>query len=121
MRLSPERQARPSGDNLMDTDLVGQEHKIRGMQLAALDIRRPHQMGRRASLFVFQHQQPYPVSWHIGSSLDTFPADRDKFQAVLEKYHVEYLITGHEHLYDDSVHGGVHEIIAGGAGAPLRR
>jgi len=32
---------------------------------------------------------------------------------------VEALITGHEHLFDDSVHGGVRHIIAGGAGAPL--
>ena len=104
---------------VLDSDIVGQEHKITGPQLAALQNDLARAQGKFAHLYVFEHQQPYPVSLHIGSSLDTYPADRDKFQAVLEKYHVEYLITGHEHLYDDSVHGGVREIIAGGAGAPL--
>lgn len=104
---------------VLDSDIVGQEHKITGRQLAALENDLAKAQGKFAHLYVFEHQQPYPVSFHIGSSLDTYPADRDKFQAVLEKYHVEYLITGHEHLYDDSVHGGVREIIAGGAGAPL--
>ena len=104
---------------VLDTDIVGQEHRIMGAQFAALenDLRRAQ--GHARHIFVFMHQQPYPVSLHIGSSLDVYPADRDRFQALLEKYHVEALITGHEHLYDDSVRGGVREIIAGGAGAPL--
>lgn len=104
---------------VLDTDIVGQEHRIMGAQFDALeqDLRRAQ--GRARHIFVFMHQQPFPVSLHIGSSLDVYPADRDKFQALLEKYHVEALITGHEHLYDDSMRGGVREIIAGGAGAPL--
>ena len=104
---------------VLDTDLVGQEHKVAGTQLAWFTRDLARVQGRVRHIFVFEHQQPYPVSLHIGSSLDVHPADRDRFQAVLEKYHVEALITGHEHLYDDSVHGGVREIIAGGAGAPL--
>lgn len=104
---------------VLDTDVVGQEHKIIGAQLAWLERDLARVQGRVRHIFVFEHQQPYPVSLHIGSSLDVYPADRNRFQAVLEKYHVEALITGHEHLYDDSVHGGVREIIAGGAGVPL--
>lgn len=104
---------------VLDTDIVGQEHRITGQQLAWCERDLSRVQGRVRHIFIFEHQQPYPVSWHIGSSLDVYPADRDRFQAVLEKYHVEALITGHEHLYDDSVHGGVREIIAGGAGAPL--
>ncbi len=104
---------------VLDTDVVGQDHRVMGAQLAWLERDLARVQGRVRHIFVFEHQQPYPVSLHIGSSLDVYPADRDRFQAVLEKYHVEALITGHEHLYDTSVHGGVREIIAGGAGAPL--
>lgn len=104
---------------VLDSDVVGEEHKITGAQRAWLENDLKMAQGRARHTFVFQHQQPYPVSWHIGSSLDAFPADRDAFQSLLERYKVEALITGHEHLYDDSVHGGVREIIAGGAGAPL--
>jgi 3',5'-cyclic AMP phosphodiesterase CpdA len=103
---------------ILDGDIVGQEHRITGAQFDWLE--KDLQQAQSAKhIFVFQHQQPYPVSLHIGSSLDVFPAERDRFQALLEKYHVEALITGHEHLFDDSVRGGVREIIAGGAGAPL--
>lgn len=104
---------------VLDTDIVGQEHRITGAQYDALERDLRSVQGKAKHIFVFMHQQPYPVSLHIGSSLDVYPADRDKFQALLQKYHVEALITGHEHLYDDSVRGGVREIIAGGAGAPL--
>ncbi|MBV9470900.1 MAG: metallophosphoesterase [Abitibacteriaceae bacterium] len=104
---------------VLDSDIVGQEHKITGEQIVAFERDLQAVQGKAKHIFVFLHQQPYPVSLHIGSSLDTFPAERDRFQSLLEKYHVEYLITGHEHLYDDSVRNGVHEIISGGAGAPL--
>ena len=105
---------------ILDTDQVGLENRITGVQYDWLEKDLGDARARGAKhLFVFEHAQPYPVSSHIGSSLDAFPADRDRFQALLEKNKVEALITGHEHLYDDSVHGGVREIIAGGAGAPL--
>lgn len=104
---------------VLDTDIVGQEHKITGEQLAWFEKDLQAAQGKTKHIFVFMHQQPYPVSLHIGSSLDVFPAERDHFQSLLEKYHVEALITGHEHLYDDAVRNGVREIIAGGAGAPL--
>jgi 3',5'-cyclic-AMP phosphodiesterase len=104
---------------VLDSDIVGQEHRVIGAQRDWLEADLKRVQGKARHIFVFQHEQPYPVSLHIGTSLDAFPADRDAFQALLKKYHVEALITGHEHLYDDSIHGGVLEIIAGGAGAPL--
>lgn len=103
---------------VLDSDIVGQEHRITGKQFDWLE-RDLHAAQGKQHRFVFLHQQPYPVSYHIGSSLDVHPVDRDRFQKALEDNHVELLITGHEHLYDDSIHGGVREIIAGGAGAPL--
>jgi hypothetical protein len=104
---------------ILNSDLVRKENRIIGTQHAWLENDLKDASGKSQHIFIFQHAQPYPVSWHIGTSLDASPTDRDAFQAILEKYHVEALITGHEHLYDDSVHCGVREIIAGGAGAPL--
>jgi hypothetical protein len=104
----------------LDTEMVGQEARIIGDQLTWLDkdlaAARAANVGH---IFVYMHEPPFPVAEHIGSSLDRHPSERDAFQALLEKYKVDYLILGHEHIFDDSVHGGVHEIIAGGAGAPL--
>ena len=105
---------------MLDSEIVGQENRITGEQLVWLD--KDLAAARAANIghiFVLLHEQPYPVANHIGSSLDKFPTERDAFQAVLEKYKIDALITGHEHLFDDSVHGGVREIIAGGAGAPI--
>ena len=104
---------------VLDSDIVGQEHRITGDQLAWFEKDLSAARPKSKHLFVFLHQPPYPVSLHIGSSLDVYPADRDHFQGMLEKYHVDYLICGHEHLYDNSIHNGVREIISGGAGAPL--
>ena len=105
---------------VLDSDIVGQAGRIMGKQMAWFqeDLKAARTRGAK-HVFVFMHQQPYPVSLHIGSSLDKYPVERDVFQTLLRKFKVEALITGHEHLFDDSVHGGVREIISGGAGAPL--
>lgn len=105
---------------MLDSEIVGQENRITGEQLDWLDKDlAAAQSAHVGHLFVLLHEQPFPVANHIGSSLDKYPKERDAFQAVLEKYKIDALITGHEHLFDDSVHGGVREIIAGGAGAPI--
>jgi len=103
----------------LDSEVVGQEHRITGDQLTWLqdDLKTATQKAKH--LFVFLHEPLYPVSTHIGSSLDVYPEDRDRLQALMEQYHVDILFVGHEHLFDDSTHGGVREIISGGAGAPL--
>ena len=103
----------------LDSDIVGQEHRITGAQFNWLERDLKSVQGKVKHIFVFAHQPMYPVSLHIGSSLDVYPADRDRLQGLFEKYHVGEFICGHEHLYDYSVHDGVTNIISGGAGAPL--
>jgi len=51
---------------ILDGDIVGQEHRITGDQFDLFE--KDLQQAQSAKhIFVFQHQQPYPVSLHIGS------------------------------------------------------
>jgi 3',5'-cyclic AMP phosphodiesterase CpdA len=99
--------------------MVGEYHRIMGAQYTWLKNDLSKASGTAKHIFVFLHEPAYPVSLHIGSSLDAYPNDRDRLMALLKQYHVDALIAGHEHLYDYGVHDGVVQIISGGAGAPL--
>lgn len=39
---------------------------------------------------------------------------------VFEQYEVDLVISGHHHLYDHSVVNGIHYLVSGGGGAPLK-
>ena len=69
--------------------------------------------------FVMAHEPAYPVDGHIGSSLDTYPAERDDFWSIMTNAGVRMYFTGHEHLYSRSLHGSIYEVINGSCGAPL--
>ena len=71
-------------------------------------------------VFVIGHSPAYPVGSHIGSSLDKYPAQRDKFWALLNKYRVDAYFCGHEHTFDRQKVDNVFQIINGSCGAPLR-
>jgi len=114
---------------ILDSNEADQMDKIAGDQLAWLqkDLDAAEVVAKH--VFVFEHEPPYPVSKHIGSSLDKHSTERNAYERVLEAHHIDALITGHEHLYDysvvkngtkgASVSDGIIEIEAGGAGAPL--
>ncbi len=115
---------------VLDSDIVGQQGKITGEQFDWLASDLAAVQGKAKHIFLFMHRQPFPVSLHIGSSLDVYPAERKKLVQLLLDHHVEALITGHEHLYDYSYRdgegnvvqpgqGGLLQIISGGAGASL--
>jgi hypothetical protein len=68
------------------------------------------------------HSPAFPVSEHIGSSLDRRPEARDRFWAELEDLGVVLVVNGHEHLYarrSVNRRRSVTQIIAAGAGAGL--
>ncbi|HOT77672.1 MAG TPA: metallophosphoesterase [Candidatus Wallbacteria bacterium] len=71
-------------------------------------------------VFVFGHSPAYPVGSHIGSALDKYPAQRDKFWSLLNKYRVDAYFCGHEHLYDRQRINNVFQIINGSCGAPIK-
>jgi Icc protein len=85
----------------------------------------------KTHVFVQFHVPAYPVSAHLGTSLDADPASRDALWALLDKYKVTAVLVGHEHNYnrrkvDSSFDGSgyhfentIYQITVGGAGAPL--
>jgi predicted phosphodiesterase len=68
--------------------------------------------------FVFGHEPAYPMSRHIGSSLDARPEKRDRFWQILAENGVGVYFCGHEHRYDHWMKDGVHQIITGSGGVP---
>lgn len=50
--------------------------------------------------FVFFHSPAFPASLHIGSSLDTYPAERDALWEILDRHKVSAVFVGHEHFFN---------------------
>ena len=78
--------------------------------------------------FIFFHEPAYPTGGHIGSSLDTFPTERDAFWQILDNANVTLVFVGHEHYYsrrhvDSSVnttyHNYIYQVTTGTCGAPI--
>jgi hypothetical protein len=74
----------------------------------------------RCRIAVF-HAPAFPVSQHIGSSLDVDPAARDRLCDALAALEVDVVVNGHEHLYARRPIGRrpIVQIICGGAGADI--
>ncbi|HTL55502.1 MAG TPA: metallophosphoesterase [Candidatus Limnocylindrales bacterium] len=75
----------------------------------------------QTNVFVFLHRPLFPVDGGIGSSLDKFPAERDRAHAlfVRNRKRIRGVFAGHEHLYNFQERDGVRYYISGGGGAPL--
>ena len=93
-----------------------QEHQLSQPQLDWLDQALARHAGQR--LFVVGHEPAYSAG-NLATGLDTDPAARDAFWAVLQKRGVIAYLCSHQHRYDLSQHGGVWQIVSGGAGADL--
>jgi Icc protein len=82
--------------------------------------------------FVFVHSPAYPTGAHIGSCLDKFLDDRDKFWKVIDESNVDIVFSGHEHNYSRRVidksfntekyqyKNSIYQIISGGGGEHLK-
>lgn len=70
--------------------------------------------GKAPWIFVFFHNPPYSSSSH-GSEFATMP----KWIEAFEKYGVDMVFNGHDHVYERSKSNGIWYVIAGGGGAPL--
>ncbi len=105
---------------VLDSYLTGEEKKITGEQYKWLE---GIIGGSTAShKFVFLHHPLYPdkdKGRHYGSSLDEYPRDRDRLQALLAAHRVTMVFSGHDHLYVKKVVDGIPHVITGGGGAPL--
>lgn len=102
----------------LDSEIPGQEGTIGGEQLEWLT--RDLEARIDAPLtFVFVHRPLFPVSVHVGESLDKDERQRDALHRLFVKMGVDCVFAGHEHLWNVSETDGLHYVITGGAGAPL--
>ena len=105
---------------VLDSYLTGEQKKITGEQYAWLEGALAKSTQRYK--FIFLHHPLYPdkdKGRHYGNSLDRYPDDRNKLQALFVKHKVTMVFTGHDHLYLRKTVDGIPHIIAGGGGAPL--
>jgi 3',5'-cyclic AMP phosphodiesterase CpdA len=105
---------------VLDSFIDGQEKRIMGEQFKWLEdlLARSEQKHK----FVFVHHPLYTVPGkgvHSGVSLDLYPKDRDRLEALFLKSKVDAVFCGHEHFYQRKTVDGITHIITGGGGAPL--
>ena len=103
---------------VLDSEIVGENSKITGDQLAWL---KKDLVDSRAARhrFVFLHEPLFPVGGHRGSSMDRFPSDRDALHSLFVRNRITAIFMGHEHLFHEEMRNGVRYIITGGAGASV--
>jgi 3',5'-cyclic AMP phosphodiesterase CpdA len=105
---------------VLDSYIKGEDKKITGEQFTWLE--QVLADSKQHNKFVFVHHPLYPEAGkgkHHGNSLDRYPAERDRLQALFVKQKVTMVFLGHEHLYLRKTVNGIPHIIAGGGGAPL--
>lgn len=66
------------------------------------------------AIFAFTHDGPYSRGYHKGNGIA-----RSHYVPILAKYHVDYIFSGHDHLYQRGEAGGIRYVVTGGGGASL--
>lgn len=105
---------------VLDSSLDDQEKRIIGEQFKWLEAVLVNSTKKHK--FVFLHHPLYTdlgKGHHAHDSLDKYPESRNKLQALLSKYKVDAVFSGHEHYYERRTVDGVLYIITGGGGAPI--
>jgi 3',5'-cyclic AMP phosphodiesterase CpdA len=118
--LPPAPPGRPAGAAYYSVD-VGEVHVVAldsnaydvAAQRAWLEQDLAAADGARAVIAI-THDGPFSRGTHGGNPL----AARD-YVPVLARHHVAVLFSGHDHLYQRGVAGGLPYVVSGGGGAPL--
>jgi 3',5'-cyclic AMP phosphodiesterase CpdA len=105
---------------VLDSYIDDQEKKITGEQLAWLE----GVLGKAVQKhkFVFLHHPLFTEpgkGHHSGDSLDKYPKERDRLEALFVKSKVDAIFAGHEHFYQRKTVDGITHVITGGGGAPM--
>lgn len=66
------------------------------------------------AILAITHDGPYSRGYHRGSTLG-----RTRYVPILARYHVDYVMSGHDHLYQRGEAGGIRYVVSGGGGASL--
>jgi len=67
-----------------------------------------------AHRFIVMHHPPYSTSIHGGQ-----PELREMWTPIFERYGVDAVFSGHDHVYERSEKNGIRYFVSGGGGAPL--
>ena len=67
-----------------------------------------------AHRFIVMHHPPYSTSIHGGQ-----PELREMWTPIFERYGVDAVFSGHDHVYERSEKNGIRFFVSGGGGAPL--
>jgi len=105
---------------VLDSFIDNQEKKITGDQLTWLKRVLAHPGFKHK--FIFLHHPLYTAAGkghHSGDSLDKYPQDRDKLEALFVSAKVDAIFAGHEHFYQRTSTDGITQVITGGGGAPM--
>ncbi len=97
----------------LNTEEIGATSAVRDAQLKWLEADLAANSGA-AHTFIFMHHPLFSKSSQEGAD----NATRKVLHALFVKRHVEYVISGHEHLLYQTEKDGVHYIVTGGGGAP---
>ncbi len=123
------------GDINDSTDDKRDWHTIKNMAWIEQDLSAAKRRGIK-HIFTVSHEMAFPTGGHLRDGLPNLgrnfklPLDsaqtahlalRDRFWNLLIKYKVDAHLCGHEHTYARQSVGGIYQIIAGSAGAPLYR
>lgn len=66
------------------------------------------------SILAFTHDGPYSRGYHKGNGIA-----RTHYVPILARYHVDYVFSGHDHLFQRGEAGGIRYVVTGGGGASL--
>jgi 3',5'-cyclic AMP phosphodiesterase CpdA len=95
------------------------EHKINEKQRDWLE--KDLSENQKENIFVFFHEPAWPVSEHIGESLDKNAKDRDALWKILKDHGVSAVFSGHEHIISRKKADGIYQYIFGNTDAASRQ
>ena len=105
---------------VIDTEQPGRCARVDGEQFRWL--KRVLAGSKERYKFVFMHRPMYPdkkIGMHYNDCLNRYERERDELHRLFQRFKVDAVFAGHEHLYKRKVIGGVRYIVSGGGGARL--
>jgi hypothetical protein len=108
---------------MLNSNHSGVNHQIDSTQREWLS----RNLNAKTHNFIFMHEPAYPISSHIGSSLDANTTERDAFWKIVDTANVSIVFVGHEHYYarrhinnvfDSEYKNNIYQVTTGSCGAP---
>ncbi|MBA3463952.1 MAG: metallophosphoesterase, partial [Deltaproteobacteria bacterium] len=113
---------RPAGANwysydLADVHLVFLDSNVYGLAAQEVWLEKDLAAARARNvraIIAFTHDGPYSRGYHRGNGIA-----RTRYAPILAAHHVDFLFSGHDHLFQRGEAGGLRYAVTGGGGASL--